>query len=75
MLRLAAADPIAGITLRNQKPGDATGQDHDPETVDPTWTPHLSTMDAKKALIPEKNPGQSLDQMCAARDSNPEPAD
>ena len=34
-----------------------------------------STMDTKKAPNRRETPGQSLDHGCAARDSNPEPAD
>jgi hypothetical protein len=34
-----------------------------------------STIDMKMALVWRKSPGQSPDHGCAARDSNPEPAD
>ncbi len=46
-----------------------------PETEEHTSITNLSTMDMGKALTWGKSPGQRLDPLCAARDSNPEPAD
>jgi hypothetical protein len=46
-----------------------------PETTDHPSITQRSTMDMKEAPIRQETLGQSLDQLCAARDSNPEPAD
>jgi hypothetical protein len=51
-----------------------------PRRPGPWWRAHTAstpatTVDMKLALIQDAIPGQSLDQLCAARDSNPEPAD
>jgi len=46
-----------------------------PSAPERTTSTQPSTMDMKTALIWEESPGQSLDHGCAARDSNPEPAD
>jgi hypothetical protein len=67
--------PSSIVTFRNRWAMAHQPQDHGPETEEHTSIPHLSTMDMNKALIPEELPGQSLDHGCAARDSNPEPAD
>ena len=52
--------------------GPAPGRPSAPEH---TTSAQPSTLDVKTAPIRQEVPGQSLDQLCAARDSNPEPAD
>ena len=46
-----------------------------PEATDHPSITQASTMDMNEAPIRQEKPGQSLDHLCAARDSNPEPAD
>jgi hypothetical protein len=70
----ASKDPAEGCSRPGRSVQSASGPNRT-SAPEHTRSTQPSTMDMKTAPIRQETPGQGLDHGCAARDSNPEPAD